>query len=285
LGIIESKLFAYSNGYVISDSIEPGKGYWVKASQSGKFILSVPSATINVRRDSSGFLDSLNTLTLADSSRRKSTLYFTARKLEETQLRHYEIPPIPPPAVFDVRFETQRIVASIGHANNVVQEPRILIQSATYPLTLSWKIVDDRSTYVLVENFLGEPIMTHEIAGEGNLEITNPSVTLFILTQEELSQTLPKEFSVKQNFPNPFNPSTVIEFDLPVPSVVSLRVYTVMGQEVRALLKEQYFPGGHYSSQLDAGNLSTGVYFYRFTAKPVNEQRVVQSINKMILLK
>jgi len=82
---------------------------------------------------------------------------------------------------------------------------------------------------------------------------------------EKPGAELPQAFELKQNFPNPFNPSTSIEFNLPQQAEVQLRVYDMMGREVATLLNEARAAGSH-SVIFDASNLASGVYVYRLQA-------------------
>jgi photosystem II stability/assembly factor-like uncharacterized protein len=75
----------------------------------------------------------------------------------------------------------------------------------------------------------------------------------------------PAGFALHQNYPNPFNPSTTISFDLPEQSVVTVKVFDVLGREVRTLLSQHKEPGRHYVS-FDGRGLPTGVYFYSLHA-------------------
>ena len=75
----------------------------------------------------------------------------------------------------------------------------------------------------------------------------------------------PSAYTLFQNYPNPFNPSTVIGFQVPSSGFVSLKVYDVLGREVATLVNERE-KAGSYSVTFDAGNLPSGVYFYRITA-------------------
>ncbi len=72
---------------------------------------------------------------------------------------------------------------------------------------------------------------------------------------------MPEKFELHQNCPNPFNPSTTIRFDVRTAGNVSLKVYDVLGREV-AVLADEYLRAGSYERVFEAGNLSSGVYFY-----------------------
>jgi photosystem II stability/assembly factor-like uncharacterized protein len=75
---------------------------------------------------------------------------------------------------------------------------------------------------------------------------------------------VPTMFSLAQNFPNPFNPSTTISFDLPATTFVSLKVFDLIGREVTSIVSEE-MPAGSYSRQWDGQNFPSGIYFYRLT--------------------
>lgn len=95
---------------------------------------------------------------------------------------------------------------------------------------------------------------------------------------EEISSHLPLAYRLDNNYPNPFNPKTVIEYSLPQTEMVSLKVFNVLGQEV-AKLKHEVQRAGRYRVSFDASNLATGLYFYR-----LQTPNFVQ-VKKMILVK
>jgi len=80
-----------------------------------------------------------------------------------------------------------------------------------------------------------------------------------------IKYTPPAVFALEQNFPNPFNPSTTIYYQLPIDGRVSLKVYNVLGQEVTTLFDEQQ-SAGYHEARLDASTLASGLYFYRMSA-------------------
>jgi hypothetical protein len=82
---------------------------------------------------------------------------------------------------------------------------------------------------------------------------------------ERVSNSVPTEYALSQNFPNPFNPLTAIKFDLPQSGKVSLRVFSMLGKEVSALISDD-LPSGRYRISWDGGGLASGVYVYRLVA-------------------
>ena len=86
------------------------------------------------------------------------------------------------------------------------------------------------------------------------------------------SQELPESFFVSQNFPNPFNPSTVIRYGLPAASDVTIRVFNTLGQEVRSFSAGSQAAGIHEFT-FDAVGMSSGLYIYRVEAGELNIAR------------
>lgn len=108
--------------------------------------------------------------------------------------------------------------------------------------------------------------------------------TLFITPPEPAPSTslpysgLPSGLALYPNYPNPFNPATVIRYELPEPGNVMLEVYSVAGQRLSVLF-DGHKAAGNYSQSFNAGTLASGVYLYRLT---VGSQVLTR---KMILMK
>ncbi len=106
---------------------------------------------------------------------------------------------------------------------------------------------------------------------EGALSEASPDTILRSGVDEAQDEKIPKTLSLDQNFPNPFNPSTTIRYQLPAVSdqrsAVSLKIYNILGQEVRILVDEEQVPG-YYRVIWDGRNslgrgVSGGVYYYQ----------------------
>ncbi|MFI5211430.1 MAG: T9SS type A sorting domain-containing protein [Ignavibacteria bacterium] len=95
---------------------------------------------------------------------------------------------------------------------------------------------------------------------------------------EPISGEVPTSFSLMQNFPNPFNPSTAIRFDIPKASFVSIVVYDIMGREVEVLANENA-RAGKYEVKWNASVYSSGIYFYTLRTGDFSQTK------KMILTK
>ena len=88
----------------------------------------------------------------------------------------------------------------------------------------------------------------------------------------------PVHFKLEQNYPNPFNPETTIGFEITERSLVTLKIFDILGREIATLINEDKFPG-NYTVRWNAAGMSSGVYFYRLKTK----SSVLQK--KMILTK
>jgi hypothetical protein len=99
----------------------------------------------------------------------------------------------------------------------------------------------------------------------------------------DLTGSVPLSFGLSQNFPNPFNPSTVIRFEVATASRVTLKVYDVLGREVASLVEEEKVAGVH-KVIFHAANMASGVYFYRLQANGTGGSTYVET-RKLVLLR
>ncbi|MGB2990628.1 MAG: T9SS type A sorting domain-containing protein, partial [Candidatus Zixiibacteriota bacterium] len=151
--------------------------------------------------------------------------------------------------------------------------------------------------------FLGETdqhgLLTCEVnlddVGEMSLVVTGPNfipyqdsiiITLSAEVDDDDAQSGIRSFRLSQNFPNPFNPTTSIQFSVPGggnPAHTTLRIYNVLGRKVRTLVDELRNPGNHRSvwdgKDDKAGDVSSGIYFYVLEVDDFRETK------KMTLMK
>ena len=131
-----------------------------------------------------------------------------------------------------------------------------------------------------INPLIGQPDLAMTVyAPDGQGIVLDPMVSV----NNEEEDELPDGFQLHGNYPNPFNPSTSIRFDLPEPASVRIEVYDIAGRNVLNIPDRQYFAGDNHAIQLDASFLSSGTYLYRLIAHGA-QQTYVQS-KKMLLIK
>ncbi|MBT8378789.1 MAG: T9SS type A sorting domain-containing protein [Ignavibacteria bacterium] len=135
----------------------------------------------------------------------------------------------------------------------------------------SWEILnlEDGNYYWAVQAIDGA-MAGSEFSNEGTFTVG--SVT------SSRNESLPQEYKLEQNFPNPFNPSTTIEYSIKEKSPVLLIVYNALGKRVITLVNKLQ-PAGNYKINFEASSLPSGIYFFKLSAGGFSETK------KMILLK
>ena len=98
------------------------------------------------------------------------------------------------------------------------------------------------------------------------------------LTGVNTNINIVSDYKLYQNYPNPFNPSTKIEYDLPKEGMISLKIYDMLGREVKTLVNE-HKNAGSYNIEFNANHLTSGIYFYRLTSGNFTQ------VKKLILIK
>jgi hypothetical protein len=124
-----------------------------------------------------------------------------------------------------------------------------------------------------------EPVDSAAFLHTGIAPLQNP--LNFPVGSIDNSPDAPDAYALWQNYPNPFNPTTTIEFDLSKSSVVSLKVYDILGREVATLINNEELEAGSHDVQFDASRYASGVYFYRILANGGE----FSQIKKMVLMK
>jgi len=97
------------------------------------------------------------------------------------------------------------------------------------------------------------------------------------MTETDESKT-PAEFFLHTNYPNPFNPETIIHFELSTEIFVRLSIYDINGRKI-AILHNEKLAAGHHQVKFNANHLASGIYFYKITAGEFSD------INRMLFIK
>jgi hypothetical protein len=260
-GLISGPIYGYTGGYNIVSELLPGYAYWIKLTGTGLINFS---STFYKKSNNyvEYFKDSWGRIILTDAAGRTTTLYAVNGSVN---LELYELPPIPPAGMFDVRFGSGRIAENLS---NVVKT--IELSGIEYPFTvtaenMNLKLQDESSR-----------LLTNHLMSDEKIIISNNSINKLLVIAEEL--TAPAEYLLEQNYPNPFNPVTTIKFSLPEATNVKLNIYNTLGEKV-AVLENGDLDSGYHSYEWNAGSLASGIYIYELRTDNF------VAMKKMILLK
>ncbi len=150
----------------------------------------------------------------------------------------------------------------------------------TWPTVLVANTANDGSELITLPN-INNSLARVKVEAVGNIffDISNTNFTITTTTGIQNNTGTPIEFGLAQNFPNPFNPVTILSYAIPEKSSVSLKVYDVTGKLVSELVNNLTQTEGYYSIEFDASNLPSGVYYYQVNAGKYTATK------KMILVK
>ncbi|MBI5403806.1 MAG: T9SS type A sorting domain-containing protein [Ignavibacteriae bacterium] len=160
---------------------------------------------------------------------------------------------------------TSNLLVEVCYDNNSYTTYSIV--NATSAPGMTWGYYTDNMTGCLLTGGASQPI--------------RPNICFYmnpIIGTGSNSNNIPEQYSLSQNYPNPFNPVTRINFDLPKQGLTTLKVYDILGREIRTLVNEVKAPGS-YSIDFNGNEFSSGVYFYKL------ESNQFSDIKRMILVK
>ncbi len=257
-GLITGSVYKYQGGYTAVPTLDPGYGYWVKLSAAGQ--INIPSgsdavATLKAKNTTEG----MGKIIITDHSGKSYSLYAAGNG---TNLSQFELPPVPPQGIFDVRYASSRYVEKL---KNQIQE--IDLSGVQYPIKIRTEDVR-----IILSDKEGRRVAA--VNSDEEVTLNTAADKLFIT--EDL---LPAEYSLGQNYPNPFNPSTTINFTIPEDvQNVKLIIFNSVGEKIAELLNNS-LSAGSYNYTWNAPNTASGLYIYQL----ITEKFV--STKKMVLLK
>lgn len=222
-----SHAYSYSNGYVISDPLNPGSGYWLKFN--GTEIIPLTGYFVDV--DTFDVKAGWNMIGSISFEVPINSIMSIPSEMTVSNFFGYQ------PSGYVV---TSSIIPGSAYWVRASQVGKLVLSSST--------IAKDKNNVVRI-------VATNE------LPPTPPDGSHITLNE------IPKEYSLNQNYPNPFNPSTTIKYGLPEQAHVILTVHNTLGQQVANLVDEQQkegyhevvftnpnLPSGVYFYRLQAGN-------------------------------
>jgi hypothetical protein len=275
-GIVRSPFFGFSGSYFVAASLQAGRGYWVRVGSDGKLVLHSGAANPPASAGLADEFESFSSLVICDAAGRSQTLYLGSGVNRSDS---YALPPLPPEGGFDARFSNGSLVEFPGGTSP--KEFPILISTTLYPVTVSWNIRPEMAgVSLLVDDH------ATGMKESGSAVIPGPQSRVGVSITG--AETQPARFSLGQNYPNPFNPKTVFPFVLARPSIVTLKVYDVSGQEIATVLNRRPMGAGRQQAGFDASMLSSGVYLYRLIAEPAAGGKFPEGfdgVRKMLLLR
>jgi hypothetical protein len=266
-GSISTSPFRYnrnSQDYEIADTLQPGDGHWVYVAQPCDINLSAGLADPLQRKSA---LAVSGVLALRDSLGRVARAYIVEG---DGTSRLIQGPPPPPDRPFTIS------VSHAGEGKNPSEgQAEVEIRGGAYPLSLGFEGSPGRRIRVEANN---NPQINVELRSDTRLVIPSGVTRLRIRAGTLGSAQVPSHYALHQSYPNPFNSEATITFDLPEVQWTSLKVYTVLGEEV-ATLVDGLEPAGRRNVRFSAGNFASGVYIYRLIAGGFQESR------KMLLVR
>ena len=165
---------------------------------------------------------------------------------------------------YSIKSVSENVQVPAGVFNNCIMIRTIMKDTSGNTMTQDAYYARDVGEVLLIDSRMGrfeliEYFLQSDVEHEGELKI-------------------PARFSLKQNHPNPFNPTTVISWQLAIDSNVELSIYNILGQKIQTLLNKP-MPAGYHELEFHGQNLSSGIYLYRIEAGSW------WAVRKMVLLK
>ncbi len=270
--IIPGTLFAYEGAYASVDNLQPGKGYWLRASKAGEVIVreqapQSSSKTLETEEATTSTIPARHVAIFTNGASSTSSLQFGLDDEVDNEL--YGLPPRPPAGAFDVRFLNETWMS----ARDTVD---IRLQQSHDPVELT---VSTSAATVRVEYYSGNALQSvSNVESDERLTI-DPDVDRLRIMPHMASTSVeshiePEEWALGHNYPNPFSASTHIPFEVPETAHVIIHVYDMLGRRVATPVDDTFSPGRHTIEFRPIG-LAPGVYVYRLEANESSYGRMV----------
>jgi hypothetical protein len=272
----DAPVYGFSGtGYEQVEQLRPNNGYWIHADEPGAIGLDVNSAENSAEaslmlKSRSETPEEMKAVIEFMADGRSQKIWISDQMTDAATGSKYLLPPVSPGPALDVRTDS---------GLNIItgSKQRLFIQSSRYPVqvTLSDKNMSPDFVWRMVLQQNGEEQILN-LHPEKPAFIAKPFENIEL--QKIHSDEIITEHKLLPNYPNPFNPSTTIQYQLREQVHISIDVYDAMGRRVQKLRNEVQ-SSGEYSVRFNAAHLSTGIYFVRLAAGSSIQ------VQKMMLIK
>ncbi|MBI2794948.1 MAG: T9SS type A sorting domain-containing protein [Ignavibacteria bacterium] len=250
--------YVTDRGYQAVSEIEPGLGYWIKIQGQAYLNMSIAKSGVNFNSVRDAVKLSSTLVTVADASNKFAELYISEdRNLEAKNV--FELPPLPPYELFDVRFSNQAYVED-------AKDPMIRLQGTDFPITIT---MNNPSRNYSVVNPVTGVVIGSIISGRNNsVVVTDKKATSIKLLGGDADLSV-LGANVK---PNPVSTTGTIDVTVSQSGNVRVEIFNVVGELVSVVVDESR-TAGLYTFEFDAAALSAG----RYIVKVTNEGNVATS--------
>jgi hypothetical protein len=260
-----ASVFRYvpGGGYSAVTTLNPGFGYWINLTGAADIYLPGPFfGTLGKDPFEDIIKEDWGRIVITDAAGQNYTLYAADASVD---LNMFELPPLPPAGMFDVRFGSQRFAEDLNAGTQTIH-----LNGVVYPVTISVTGMN-----LKLEDAIDGSYVKTTINSGNSYVLNNRNVNILKVGSDAIT---PTAYSLEQNYPNPFNPSTTIKFAIPEVSDVKLTIYNSLGQKIAELVNST-LEAGSYTIDWNASNVASGLYFYELNTGDFS------SVKKMMLLK
>jgi len=272
--IIDSTTYAFNQAYTLSDTLRPGMGYWIRASQAGKVTFTHPkliATKAKLKQKSSNHLannendinKTFSNVVISDGNHSQKLLF--GKKLPRgVNKLSYSLPPLPPGNVFDARFKGDTRLVEDNEMYIKLSDPN----ETPLKLKINVQSIAKQRRFRVKEFADGKLLSQYKVAANKQVELAHKNTdAIYVAPVGDgiAAGETPSEFNLKQNYPNPFNPTTQIKYSVPKASKVKLEIFNILGKRVATLINKEQKPG-NYQVTFDGSKLASGMYLYRLQA-------------------
>lgn len=254
-----------NRGYEEVSELNPGLGYWIKVNKSGYLKISVPDALrrrkLDETFDKNDVLNSFAKINLADNAQNTKTLYLAANDVDASD---FQVPPVPPAGVFDVRFDGDLYVSNSN-------ESIVKLQGVTYPVSINIENAD--ADYTIYDAVTGVELGTIKAGSINNVEINGTAYNAIKVVKTEVANVV----AGLVNYPNPVTSVSTIKFNVPETGLVTVELFDALGNKVASLANEVMI-AGEYTRNIDAANLANGAYVVKMSVGNVTKTTKVNVV-------